>query len=94
MVAPDGTGVAFINGEPAVVVEFTDPEGHERTTRLMPAREADPAAVQQTYGPDARAVRPEERHFAAIRLANQAGDPSESLALDPVAAPQPAPKMP
>lgn len=91
MTAPDGTGLAFVDGAPAVVVEFTGSGGERRATRLVPARGARLLAARAAYGPDASIVTPSERHFAAIRRADGAGDGAPTVALGAAAASAPAP---
>jgi hypothetical protein len=66
---PDGTKRAFVDGSPAVVVEFTGTDGTARFSALLPSRSWTDERASSEFGPDARKVQPTERHLAAIRAA-------------------------
>jgi hypothetical protein len=66
---PDGTRRAFVDGSPALVVEFVGEDGVPRCSGLLPSRSWDDTRARAEFGPGARTAQPCDEHFRAIRRA-------------------------
>ena len=73
IIRPDGSGVAFLEGERAAVVVLEDTDGIEWVSRLLKTSALKQLDVASVFGAGARMVEPTREHFEAIRRAGVTG---------------------